>query len=193
MRSNNSALDLALVAVFAALLAALSLTPAIPVGALGVPITLQALGVMIIGLVLGPWRGAAAVLLYLAVGFAGLPVFANGGAGIGMFGKPSIGYLLSFPLAAFVIGYLSRLFVRTNRRPEGVWLFVAALAGVVVNHLFGIIGMSLVAHIDLIKAAGIDVVYLPGDVAKAVVAAAVAVVVHKAFPLLLARPVALQR
>ena len=71
-RPSVAPADLANVAVFAALIAAMSLLPAIHVGGL-TPITLQTLGVMLAGLCLGPWRGAAAVGLYLAVGIAGLP------------------------------------------------------------------------------------------------------------------------
>ena len=69
-RSTTPAVDIALIAVFAALLAALALTPAIPVGAIGVSLTLQTLGVLLAGLVLGPWRGFLSVMLYLVVGFA---------------------------------------------------------------------------------------------------------------------------
>ena len=87
---TTPATDLALIAVFAALIAAFSLTPAIPITG-GVPITLQTLAVVLAGLVLGPWRGFLATLLYLAVGFAGLPVFAGGAAGLAVLAKPSVG------------------------------------------------------------------------------------------------------
>ncbi|MEA5116442.1 MAG: biotin transporter BioY, partial [Propionicimonas sp.] len=66
-----TAADLALVAVFAALIAVFALTP-IPVGVIGVPITLQTLAVALAGLVLGGWRGFLATLLYVVVGLAGL-------------------------------------------------------------------------------------------------------------------------
>ena len=68
---TTPATDLALIAVFAALIAAFSLTPAIPVAG-GVPITLQTLAVVLAGLVLGPVRGFLAALLYVLVGMAGL-------------------------------------------------------------------------------------------------------------------------
>ena len=114
---SSTATDLALVAVFAALIAAFSLTPAIPIG-IGVPITLQTLAVVLAGLVLGPWRGFLATVLYLAVGFAGLPVFAGGAAGIAVLSKPSIGYLLAFPVGAAVAGLLAKLFVHLAAPPS---------------------------------------------------------------------------
>ena len=70
-----------------------------------VPITAQTLAVMLIGVLLGSKRGAAAVLSYLAVGATGLPVFAYGG-GVHYFLLPSAGYLIGFVPGAFVIGYL---------------------------------------------------------------------------------------
>mgnify|MGYP000876398761 FL=1 len=181
---TTSATDLALVAVFAALIAAFSLTPAIPVG-VGVPITLQTLAVVLAGLVLGPWRGFLATLLYLAVGFAGLPVFAGGAAGVAVFGKPSIGYLLAFPLGALVAGTLARLFVGWTGAKQYLGLFLAGLAGSLVIHAAGIVGMMVVLQLSLPAAFLADLPYWPGDVAKMFAAAAVAVAVHKAFPALL--------
>ena len=181
---TTSATDLALVAVFAALIAAFSLTPAIPVG-VGVPITLQTLAVVLAGLVLGPWRGFLATLLYLAVGFAGLPVFAGGAAGVAVFGKRSIGYLLAFPLGALVAGALARLFVGWRGAKQYLGLFLAGLAGSLVIHAAGIVGMMVVLQLSLPAAFLADLPYWPGDVAKMFAAAAVAVAVHKAFPALL--------
>ena len=69
--------DLANIAVFAALTCVLALVPAIPVGPLGVPITLQTLAVFLTGMVLGGWRGFLALALYVVVGLLGVPVFAG--------------------------------------------------------------------------------------------------------------------
>ncbi|MGJ3507493.1 biotin transporter BioY [Enemella sp. A6] len=182
-RSEWSQLDLALIAVFAALIAALSLTPAIPVGSLGVPITLQTLGVALTGLILGPIRGLLATLLYLAIGFAGLPVFAGFTSTWAVLAKPSAGYLLSFPLAALVAGLVSRALMRRFRMQHNfAWFFIGAMVASVVTHIFGIIGMSLILQISLSAAAIGDLAYVPGDIAKDLVASAIAVAVLKAFP-----------
>ena len=186
-RTAPPAVDLALVAVFAALLAALSLTPQIPVGAIGVPLTLQTLGVLLAGLVLGPWRGFLAVLLYLAVGLAGLPVFAGATGGLAVFAKPSIGFLLSFPLAAAVAGAVAAFFLRRGARWQYLWLTLAGLiASFVVIYPLGILGMMVVGRLDLLAAIGYNLAFIPGDIAKAFAAAAIAIAVHKAFPALLA-------
>jgi len=188
-RTNTPAVDIALIAVFAALIAALALTPAIPVGAIGVPLTLQTLGVLLAGLVLGPWRGFLSVVLYLLVGFAGLPVFAGGTGGLAVFAKPSIGFLLSFPFAAALAGALAAWFLRRGLRGQYLWLTVAGLAATFfVIYPLGILGMMAVAQIDLMTAIGYNLAFIPGDVVKAFAAAAIAIAVHKAFPALLAVP-----
>jgi biotin transport system substrate-specific component len=177
--------DLAFIAVFAALIAAFSLVPGIPIGP--VPITLQTLAVILAGLVLGPWRGFAATALYLAVGFAGLPVFAGGAGGLGVLGKPSIGYLLSFPIAALLAGVFARRLAGPERRGRFLRLFASGIgASILVVHPAGILGLMLVLQIDLAKAFAVDIVFWPGDVVKNLVAAGIAVAVHKAFPALLA-------
>ena len=103
--------DLVLVLVGAAAMGVLAqlAIPFVPV-----PITGQTLGVLLIGALLGSRRGALALLAYLAEGLAGLPVFANGAtawtpssAGVPTILGPTAGYLVSFPIAAFVVGALA--------------------------------------------------------------------------------------
>lgn len=183
----NSATDLALIAVFAALIAAFSLTPAIPIGP--VPVTLQTLAVVLAGLVLGPWRGFLATLLYLVVGFAGLPVFAGGAAGLAVLAKPSVGYLLVFPFGAALAGAVAQAFARWRGAKQYLGFFLAGLAASLLIHAAGIVGLVIVLHLDFSAAFLIDLAFWPGDLAKMFAAAAIAVAVHKAFPaLLVARP-----
>ncbi len=183
---SSSATDLALIAVFAALIAAFSLTPAIPVGP--VPVTLQTLAVVLAGLVLGPWRGFLATVLYLVVGFAGLPVFAGGGAGLAALAKPSVGYLLAFPFGAALAGALAQAFAHWRGARQYLGFFLAGLAASLLIHASGIVGLIVVLHLDLSAAFLVDLGFWPGDLAKMFAAAAVAVAVHKAFPALLVSP-----
>lgn len=187
-RTSWNATDLSLIAVFAALVAAFGLTPAIPLGGVGVPITLQTLAIMLTGVVLGPGRGAAAVGLYVAAGLAGLPVFAGFSGGLGVLAGPSAGYLLSFPLTAAVAGWLAAMVLRHAKRMRFVLLFLACMvATVAVNHPLGIAGMMMNANLDLGTAIAADVVFLPGDTVKNLFAAGLGLNVHKAFPRLLNR------
>src|SRR5205085_7430470 len=89
-------------------LIALAAQIAIPIPFSPVPLTMQPLAVLLVGVVLGSWRGAAAAALYLMEGLGGLPVFAQGHGGVfWLTAGPTAGYLLSYPFAAFVAGWMS--------------------------------------------------------------------------------------
>ena len=93
--------------VFAALFASLTGAVAwfnIPLPFTPVPITLQTLMVLLSGAMLGANYGGLAMIIYLLLGAIGLPVFAGGASGIGVLLGPTGGYLLSYPIAAFVVG-----------------------------------------------------------------------------------------
>lgn len=154
------------IALFAALVAILGLVPPITLAA-GVPITAQSLGIMLCGTVLGAKRSALAVLLFLALVAAGLPLLSGGRGGIGVFAGPSVGYLVGFPVAAFVTGWL----VERTTLSVGLAATLASLiGGVGVLTMFGILGMAFVLDMSLAEAAFLAGAYLPGDLVKAVLA-----------------------
>lgn len=97
----------ALLILGASALIAIAAQIAIPVPFTPVPLTMQPLAVLLVGVVLGSKRGAAAAALYLLEGAVGLPVFAQGHAGAMWLAAPSGGYLMSYPFAAFVAGWFS--------------------------------------------------------------------------------------
>lgn len=188
VRSSWNATDLSLIAVFAAVVATSAILPAIPVGQIGVPITLQTLAVMVTGIVLGPWRAGAALGLYVAVGLAGLPVFSQFRGGIGILFGPSAGYIIAFPVVAMTVGFLARIVFRRISRARFLALFGACMVtSLLITHPFGIIGMMINAKLDLASAVAADVVFLPGDVLKNLAAAAIGLSVVKAFPRLQSR------
>ena len=128
-----------------------------------VPVTGQTLGVLLAGLVLGPHRGALAMLLYLAEGAAGLPVFSPAGAGgVAQLFGPTGGFLMAYPPAAFVTGWLaSRLKV----------VSAALLAGLAVIFSLGAAWLALVfppARQGLLAAAVWP--FLPGELLKVLAA-----------------------
>jgi biotin transport system substrate-specific component len=189
-RRRWNATDLGLIAVFAAMVAGSALVAAIPVGGLGVPITVQTLAVMLTGLALGPGRAFAAVGLYTLLGLAGLPIFSGGRSGLGILAGPSAGYIIAFPLAAAGVGWLAAIVVRRTLKYRGVFLFAAAMVtSIVVVHALGVLGMMVNAKLDLSKAFLADLAYYPGDIIKNVLAVIVALALHKAFPDLLVRRV----
>ncbi|CAB3856311.1 biotin transporter BioY [Achromobacter mucicolens] len=183
MKSNNTVL----VALFAALIVVLSLMPPIPMPGIPVPITLQTLGAMLAGAMLGPVRGALACLLYLALAAVGLPVLPGGRGGLGAFFGPTGGFLVGMVAGAFVTGWLTRrLAARASGTLMGLAGYVAAcvVGGIAVVYAFGVPWLAAMAKMDMAKAAGAVAVFLPGDLVKAVVAAWVASRVERVWPML---------
>jgi biotin transport system substrate-specific component len=104
---GRAALNMLLIAG-ASVLIAIAAQIAVPLPHSPVPLTMQPLAVLLVGVVLGSWRGAAAATLYLLEGLGGLPVFSQGHGGIfWLTVGPTAGYLLSYPFAAFVAGWVS--------------------------------------------------------------------------------------
>lgn len=178
--------DLALIAAFAALTSACAYLGAIPTGT-PVPITLQTFAIMLGGCVLGPVRGFLAAGLYLLLGAVGLPVFAEHSAGLGVFTGASVGYLVSFPLAALVGGFLVK-YVAGPRRTRALIVFACSIAAsILVIHPMGIIGMKFYFDVDWHEALTYDKPFWLGDIVKTTFVALIAAEVHRAFPRLLAR------
>jgi biotin transport system substrate-specific component len=188
-RKTWDAQSLALVAVFAAFIAASAVIPGIPVGSFGVPITLQTLAVALTALVLGGTRSAAAVGLYLVLAFAGLPIFSGGRAGLQILAGGSAGYIVAFLVGAYALGLLAQLVIRRfSAKRRALWFFLAAtLVSVVIVHGLGVLGMMINLKLSWQAAFVADLAYYPGDILKNVVAAIAAVAVHRAFPDVLVR------
>jgi biotin transport system substrate-specific component len=148
-----------------------------------VPITAQSLGVMLAGSVLGARRGGLALVLFLVLVATGLPLLAGGRGGLGVFAGPSAGFLLAWPVAAYVVGWLSE---RAGPTYKLHWGIVANLVGgIVVVYAGGIAGMAAVLGLSVPAAAVATWIYIPGDAVKVVIAALVARGVHAAYPGLL--------
>ncbi|MER6583171.1 biotin transporter BioY [Nonomuraea sp. NPDC050227] len=172
--------DLARIAVFAALIAVLGAPGAVNVLGNAVPITLQTLGVMLAGAILGSRRGALAVVVLLVLVAAGLPLLAGGRGGLGVFTAASAGFLLGWVPGAAVTGLLVE---RAGRTPSVLRLLVAcAVGGIGVVYLVGVPVQALVTGLPLTKALALSAVFLPGDALKAVVAALVARGTQRAYP-----------
>jgi len=155
--------------VLGAIVVAAAAQVSVPLPGTPVPMTLQPMAVLLVGGLLGARLGAFSMILYLAMGAAGLPVFTPTVPLIGvarLFG-PTGGYLLAYPVAAWAVGAL----LTPGRRPgvsppEWVRAGLAVLAGLVLIHLGGLAQLAILTG-NLSAAARFGTVpFLVGDLLK---------------------------
>jgi len=103
-----------------------------------VPYTLQTWFVLMAGAILGKRNGAISMLLYVVLGTAGVPLFSQWGFGVARIIGPTGGYLLSFPIAAFVVGYLM-----ANRK-SFLWITLSMVVGMILIYVMGTIHLYFV-------------------------------------------------
>ncbi len=171
-----TARDLARIAVFAALTAGFGLLGSFTVVGV-VPITLQTLGVMLAGAVLGPWRGSASMALLILGVALGLPLLAGGRGGLGVFVTPTAGYLIGWIVAPIIIGLI------VGKRP--VWWRVAlgsVIGGILVIYIFGIPVQAWFTQLSIGETIITSLVFLPGDLVKVVITTIVTMGLYRAYP-----------
>ena len=155
---------MALCAAFTAVMAQIS----IPMS-LGVPTTMQTFAVMLAGMVLGSRRGFVSVLVYALLGIAGIPVFAKLSGGLGILFGPTGGFILSFPVMAWITGL--------GAERGGCWAAAAGLlAGTAVNYAGGLLIFCLITGQSMEAAFMACVLpFIPTDVIKMFFAALIGV------------------
>jgi biotin transport system substrate-specific component len=151
-----------------ALIVALAAQFVVPVPLSPVPMTLQPLAVLVVGGILGAAGGTSALILYLALGAVGLPVFAGGGSGPLHLLGPTGGYLLAFPVAAGLTGAL------VSRASASVLRVLLACAlGMVIIHVGGVAQLALLGGDPSLAFRVGFLPFLTGDLLKVGLAAAV--------------------
>lgn len=168
--------------LFVAVIAVLGILPPITLPISPVPITAQTLGVMLAGAILGARYGGLSIFLFVLLVAFGAPLLSGGRGGIGPLLGPGGGYILSWPIGAFVIG----LFVEKYWHKMNVgWFFIFnVIGGIILVYIFGITYLSIITSTPWIAAAISGLVFLPGDFIKAIIAAIVANQIRKAYPII---------
>lgn len=151
------------VAFFAAL-TAVGAWIAVPLPFSPVPITLASMFALLSGVILGKWLGALSQVVYVLMGFIGIPVFAKFTAGAGVLAGPTGGYLAGYIIGAFVVGVMVEYL---PVRRKAVLVAVSLTAGTLVIYGLGVPWLALVTGINLPAAllAGMYP-FLPGDALK---------------------------
>ena len=169
-----------LVAVAASAFVALCAHISIPLPFTPVPLTMQTFAVILLGTLMGPVAGFAAMVLYLAEGLAGMPVFSPHGAGgaAQLFG-PTGGYLLSYPLAAAASGGIVRLLRQSL--PSYVSTVAGGLLASALILTLGAAWVSTSLHLSLPVAWHLAILpFLPGEALKVAAVAGFASLTHRA-------------
>jgi biotin transport system substrate-specific component len=142
----------------AAALTAVAAKVAVPLPGIPVPFTLQPVAVLLAGALLGATGGLRSQSVYLAAGMAGLPVFAAGGGWAYLLG-PTGGYLLAFPVAAWLVGAVS------DRSRGAAGIALGAVIGLAVIHLGGLVWLAAISGREAAVAVGFAP-FLVGDLLK---------------------------
>ena len=179
MTQPSTEKSLAMIALFTALIAALGFIPQVTLP-FGIPVTAQSLGVMMCGAVLGSMRSLLAVFLFLLLVAFGLPILSGGRGGLGVFIGPTAGFLIGFPVAALVTGLIVE---NWKTLPLFPCTFLASVVGgIIVLYGFGIYGMTLVLDKTIKEAIALVIIFIPGDLIKAVVVGLMVNALYKARP-----------
>jgi len=139
LREKISVQELCQIGVFTAIIVACAQI-AIPLPG-GVPLTLQTWGISLAGMVLGAKNGAIAAIVYLLLGAVGAPVFASFTGGMGIVLGPTGGFILSFPLMAYLAGW-------GERKGKVIWLVAGLVAGTAANFAVGMLYLSWVMSVS---------------------------------------------
>jgi biotin transport system substrate-specific component len=155
---------LTLISLFTALIVvATNVIP--PIYIFSIPVTLQTLMVMITGIMLTPKDAFIAVFLYLVIGAIGLPIFSGFSGGIAIFAGPTGGFLIAFPLSAFLISLLK------GNKPFWRLVSVNIIFGSLLVYIIGGISISLVNKINYFNSLQSLLIFIPIDISKAIIAA----------------------
>jgi len=174
--------DIVYIALFAALTAVLGLFPPITLPITGVPVTAQSLGPMLAGAILGARRGGLSIVLLLVLVAVGLPLLSGGRGGLGEFAAVSGGFLVGYPISAFVIGLLIEKF--WNKLNVVNAALSIAFGGIVVLYAIGNAWVAVVVDISYWQATVGSVVFLIGDAIKVAIAVAACLAVRRSYPLI---------
>src|SRR5580700_749780 len=169
----------ATIIVTASLFVALCARVTVPLPFTPVPLTLQNFGVLAVGLLLGSRRGFAALSFYLVEGAFGLPVFSPAilGSGITHLVGPTGGFLMAYPLVAFIAGYI---YEHSSRRFS--WAAVSAVAAELVLFAGGLSWLAVLTHSASLALKYGLYWFVFAEVIKVLMAAAVAARWHRQTP-----------
>jgi biotin transport system substrate-specific component len=169
-------------AMMAGLITVMALFPPIPLALSLTPVTLQSLGVMLAGSLLGAKRGFLALMLFLSLMIANFPVLSGLMGGAQQFFTVSGGFLISWPIAAYIIGWLTERF--WNKLNFLVMFLINFIGGIGIVYIIGVPWMSYVAKISLLHGFYFSLSFLIGDIIKVLIATWIGLIFKRHYPLI---------
>lgn len=175
-KSTLNVREMCYIAMFTAVIAILAQI-SIPLP-MGVPLTMQTFAITLAAVVLGAKLSTYSTLVYLLLGAVGVPVLANFSAGLDKFVGPTGGFLISFPIMAFIIGY------GTEHKDMFKGAFIVFLiVGTVVNYVIGVAMFCVLTKSSVVTGITACVLpFIPTAIIKAVLASYVGFLIRKRLP-----------
>jgi len=171
---KQSTADLTLIGLMTAITCILGpLSIIIPISP--VPISFTNLAIFFSAIILGWKKGTVSFLVYLLIGFAGVPVFSSFTAGPGKLLGPTGGYLIGFIFLAIIAGFF------VDKFPDKIYMYVLGMAlGMVVTYILGSAWLAYQAHMSFQASLFAGVIpYIPGDIIKIIIATVIGTTVKK--------------
>jgi biotin transport system substrate-specific component len=164
MNLKLSIKEMTTVAIFSALTAILSQI-SIPLPFSPVPITFQILAIYISSIILGSKLGAISQIIYMLLGAIGLPVFPNFSGGLHSIMGPTGGYIISFPIIAFIIGKLS------EKELPFITIAIGLILSLLVCYSIGVLQLSFITKMSIQKSIVVGALpFIPLDIVKIIIA-----------------------
>ena len=174
--------DIVYIALFAAVTASLGLFPPFPLPVTGVPITVQSMGPILAGAILGAKRGFLSQLLFVVLIAVGLPLLAGGRGGFGILIGPTGGFLFAWPVMALFVGYMvERYWSNLTLLKTLAFCLIASIG---ISYLMGVPWMAVLLELSLVQATATMLAFVPGDIAKAVLASFIGMTVRRSYPII---------
>ncbi|MHA8110517.1 biotin transporter BioY [Lactobacillaceae bacterium Melli_B4] len=168
--------DLTQIALMVALIIVLGAIPGIPIGIIPVPIVLQNFGIILAGLLLGAKKGTIAVAIFLLLAAIGLPILSGFRGGLAVVLGPTGGYLLAWLFTPLLIGGLIQSCAKQFHRPLNFWwvTLITLVISIGFIYLVAVTWLSIQSHIPFLTALAGNVLFIPGDVLKTIIAVIIA-------------------
>ena len=151
---------------------------------LGVPMTMQTFAIMLAAITLGAKKGAAAALIYMLLGAMGLPIFSNFTGGFQCLAGPTGGFIISFPLMAYIIGLGAEHFRHAASASSRFILFL--IAGITVNYTAGLLMFAFATGSSLMTSFTVCVLpFIPTEIIKMVLASVLGLKIRRRLDVML--------